>query len=172
MLSLDELRTCFIDHVRTLRSGPFACSALTALEGWFRVELVPALEDLGISRDAVDSRFVYPGTQEQADLSVRTKTGLVVFELMHFVSHKDSKKVKRLPTQLDRLEVAVRDGAVQQGIAFLTFNGYSEKRQNTLIQGFFGSRQWQIIGPVRIITTCPLILVLAGFTGRIQPSSL
>lgn len=71
MLNLDKLAACFIDHVRTLRSGSFACSTPTALEGWFRVELVPALEDLGINRDTIDSRFVYPNSQEQADLAVR-----------------------------------------------------------------------------------------------------
>ena len=163
MLDLDQLSTSFVNHVRTLRSGTFACSVLTALEGWFRVELVPALEDLGINRNAIDSRFTYPGTQQQADLAVRTAFGLMVFEFMHFVSHKDSKKVKRLPGQLNRLEDIIRDGIARQGIAFLTFNGYSERRQNTLINGFFGERHWQIVGPIQVITTCPLLLVLAGF---------
>ena len=155
----------------TLRSATFACSAPTVLEGWFRVELVPALEDIGIHQDAIEPRFVYPRTRQQADLSVRMAKGLVVFEFMHFVSHKDSKKTKRFPEQLNRLEVTVEEKVARQAIAFMTFNGYSEKRQQVLLQRFFTGRQWQLTGPHQVMPGCPLVLVLAGFS-KVGGSSL
>lgn len=163
MIRLNELAIHFVNHVHALRSATFACSAPTALEGWFRVELVPALGDIGIDQDAIDSRFIYPRTQQQADLSVRTAKGLVVFEFMHFVSHKDSRKIKRFPDQLNRLEAAVKEEVVRQAIAFMTFNGYSEKRQEALLQRFFAARQWQVTAPYQVMPGCPLVLVLAGF---------
>lgn len=164
MINLEELTKCFINHARTLRSATFVCSSPTAFEGWFRAELVPTLEDMGIDQDSIDSRFMYPGTREQADLSVRLIEGLVVFEIMCFVSKKDSRKIVRFPTQLDRLELVVQDQIAKQAIAFLTFNGYSERRQNSLIHDFFGGRSWQVIGPILIISGFPLTLVIAGFT--------
>jgi len=166
VINLEQFTKCFINHARTLRSATFACSAPTALEGWFRAELVPTLEDMGINQDSIDSRFVYPGTFEQADLSVRLIEGLVVFEIMCFVSKKDSGKISRFPRQLNRLESVVQDQIARQAVAFLTLNGYTERRRNSLIHDFFGGRNWQIVGPIPIISGLPLALVIAGFDKR------
>jgi len=171
VINLEELTKCFINHARTLRSATFVCSAPTALEGWFRAELVPTLEDIGIGQDSVSSRFIYPGTRdEQADLLVRLIEGLVVFEIMCFVNKKDRRKIERFPTQLNRLESVVQGQIVEQAIAFLTFNGYSEQRQNNLIHDFFDGRNWQVIGPLPIISGLPLTLVIAGFNKRAHTS--
>jgi len=167
-IELTALASSFIKHANTLRSASFVCSAETALEGWFRAEIVPALEDIGIPPRSVDCRFAYPGTREQGDLAVITKDGTIAFEFMHFLPNKDNKKKKRFPTQLDRLQKAVDDGSVQQGIAFVTFSGYSNQRIDSLFRLFFSRRlpRWQIVGTYPVLAGCPLVLVLAGVTAR------
>ncbi|GAI07573.1 unnamed protein product, partial [marine sediment metagenome] len=88
----------------------------------------------------------------QADLAVQVKDGYVVFEFMLFVKGADSRKKKRFPRQLDRLEGAVKSGKITQGIAFVTFNGYSNKQMDGLIKKFFErilvearSAHWMVI---------------------------
>ncbi|MBN1366538.1 MAG: hypothetical protein JW967_01245 [Dehalococcoidales bacterium] len=166
-IELNGLAASFINHTRTLRSTPFVCSADTALEGWFRAELVPALEDIGIPTTSIICRFSYPGTLEQGDLAIKAKDGVIAFELMHFYPNKDSRKIKRFPSQLDRLQKAADNGSAQQGIAFVTFSGYSEQRTVSLIRQFFEHRlpRWQIIGPYPLLEGHPLIIVLASITG-------
>ena len=115
-IELTALASSFVKHANSLRSAPFVCSADTALEGWFRAEMVPSFEDIGIPPRSVDCRFIYPGTREQGDLAVLVKDGIIVFEFMHLLPNKDSKKKKRFPAQLDRLQKAVDDGAAQQGV--------------------------------------------------------
>ena len=94
--------------------------------------------------------------------------GLVVFEIMCFVSKKDSRKISRFPRQLNRLESVVQDQIARQAVAFLTLNGYTERRRNRLIQDFFGGRNWQIVGPIPIISGLPLALVIAGFNKQVD----
>jgi hypothetical protein len=166
LIGLNALASSFIKHANTLRSAPFVCSAETALEGWFRAEIVPALNDIGILSKSIDCRFVYPGTREQGDLAVTTEDGITAFEFMHFLPNKDSKKIKRFPAQLDRLQKVADDGLAQQGIAFVTFSGYSKQRIDSLVRRFFGHRlsRWQIVGPYPILAGYPLALVLARVT--------
>jgi hypothetical protein len=171
LIDPNALADVFIKHVHTLRSAPFVCSAPTAMEGWFRAETVPALEDLKIKRQSIESRFNYPGTLEQADLSVKVDDQLVVFEFMHLVSRKDRKKIKRFPVQLDRLERIVLNNVVYEAIAFLTFNGYSENRQRSLLDSFFRSRRWQQTGPQRVLKDNPLMLVIAGLSKQLKTSN-
>ena len=167
-IELAALASSFIKHANTLRSASFVCSAETALEGWFRAEMVPALEDMGIAAGSVDCRFDYPGTREQGDLAVTTDDGVTAFEFMHFVPFKDSRKILRFPKQLDRLQKVVDDGLAQQGIALATFSLYSKQRTNSLVDRFFGHRlpRWQIVGPEPVIAGYPLVLVLAGVIAR------
>jgi hypothetical protein len=138
-IDLTALATSFVEHANTLRSAPFVCSAKTALEGWFRAEIVPALEDMGIQPGSIDCRFTYPGTHEQGDLAVMMEGSLTAFEFMHFLPNKDSKKIKRFLGQLDRLQRVTDDGAARQGIAFVTFSGYSKHRIESLVNQFFGT---------------------------------
>ena len=167
-IGLDALASSFVKHANSLRSAPFVCSADTALEGWFRAEIVPAFEDIGIPPRTVGCRFVYPGTREQGDLAVLTRDGIIAFEFMHFLPNKDNKKKKRFPAQLDRLQEAVDDGAAQQGVAFVTFSGYSSLRTDSLIRSFFHHRlpRWQVVGPYPVLSGYPLVLVLASVTAR------
>lgn len=167
-IELTALSSSFIKHANTLRSAPFVCSAETALEGWFRAEMVPALADIGIPPGSVHCRFAYPGTRDQGDLAVTTKDGVTAFEFMHFVPFKDSKKIKRFPTQLDRLQKVADDGYAQQGIALVTFSGYRKQRIDSLVGKFFGHRlsRWQIVGPYPVLAGYPLVLVLAGVTAE------
>lgn len=167
-IELSALASAFIKHANTLRSADFVCSAETALEGWFRAEIVPVLEDIGIPPRSVDCRFAYPGTREQGDLAVMMKDGTIAFEFMHFVPNKDKKKIERFPGQLDRLQKAADDGYAQQGVAFVTFSGYSSQKTDSLFRLFFGRRlpRWQIVGPYPVLAGCPLVLVLAGVTAR------
>jgi hypothetical protein len=167
-IELTALVSSFIKHANTLRSAPFVCSAETALEGWFRAEIVPALEDMGIAPGSIDCRFTYPGTREQGDLAVVTTNGVVAFEFMHFLPNKDSRKIKRFPAQSDRLQKVADDRSAQQGIAFVTFSGYTSRRIDSLVGSFFSSRlpRWEIVGPYPVLVGYPLVIVLAGVTAR------
>ncbi len=161
-MDIGELSLRFISHVTKLRSAKFVCSAQTALEGWFRAEVVPVLEDMGISQDKIIPRPKINGGQ--TDLGVQTENGSIVFEFMCFVKWADSKKKKRFPRQLDRLEDAVNAGKISQGIAFVTFSGYSNTEMDHLIENFFGQRNWERKGPQEVVSGCPLRLCVGSFS--------
>jgi len=160
-MDIEELLSRFIDHVNKLRSARFVCSAQTAVEGWFRVEVVPVLEDMGIPLNRINPRFHINGGQ--ADLAVEKEDGYVVFEFMCFVKGADSEKKRRFPQQLDRLERAVTKRRITQGIAFVTFSGYSNTQPENLIKKFFGKRDWKTKGPLEVVSGHPLRICLGSF---------
>jgi hypothetical protein len=135
MIELDNLAAALAGHVGSCRSAEVVCALPIAVESWFRVELITALMDIGVSRQHVNFNFTYPGTRDKADLAVLEPEGSAVFELKSFVCFADA--IEKFPKQIARLESLVRRRATDQGIAFCTFCGYTEDRIERLCRGFF-----------------------------------
>lgn len=141
MIDLDSLSNALIHHVNSCRSADVVCSLTNAVESWFRVELIPALVDTGVTLQNIDFNFTYPGTRDKADVAVRAPDCSTVFELKSFVCSADANKIAKFPQQIARLESLVQSKTITQGVAFCTFCGYTEDRVKRLCGGFF-SPSW------------------------------
>ena len=163
MVDIQDLARRFITHVGTLKSAELACTFLTGIEGWFRIEVVPVLLEMG--GHTIGPRFSFPGRQS-ADLYLTMQGHLCVFEVLCLVQGADAEKVKRFPTHLDRLERAVEDRSVCQGIAFVTLNypRGGPAKVHHLVQRLFGTRNWEGKGPTPLYSECALQLYLASVT--------
>jgi hypothetical protein len=60
------------------------------------VELIPALNDLGVPTNKIRTDFTYPGTRSKADLILDLSGGHCVFELKPFVSGQISSRRMRV----------------------------------------------------------------------------
>ncbi len=163
MVDIEVLARRFIELVGTLKSAEVACTFLNGIEGWFRIELVPILVDMGGHN--IGPRHAFPG-QQSADLYLTMQGHLCVFEVMCLVDGSDANKLKRFPGQLDRLQHAVEDRSICQGIAFVTFNypRTGTAKVPRLVREFFGPRGWKQEGPRPLYRDCPLQLHLASVT--------
>jgi hypothetical protein len=141
MIDLDTLANALIHHVNSCRSADVVCSLPNAVESWFRVELIPALVDIGVSVQNIDFNFTYPGTRDRADVAVAAPDFVTVFELKSFVCSADANKIAKFPQQIARLESLVQSKAITQGVAFCTFCGYTGDRVQRLSREFF-SPSW------------------------------
>lgn len=139
MIELDTLEEALVRHVGSCRSSEIVCALPIAVESWFRVELIPALIDAGVSLEQVSLNFTYPGTRDKADIVVIERDGSSVFELKSFVCFADANKIVKFPQQIARLESLVQSKAVAQGIALCTFYGYTGDRTQRLCREFFAS---------------------------------
>jgi hypothetical protein len=166
-IDIKELAKRFILHASKLRSARFVCSKRVALEGWFRAEIVPVLEDMGIAFDKITPIFSIDSNRK-ADLAIQTENGFVAFEFKCFVAGADANKKKTFPQQLDRLERAVETDKIIQGIAFVTFSHYSDRQLESLIQKFFKGGNWETTGPLIVIDSYPLQIYLGSFTKNIS----
>jgi len=125
------------------------------------VELIPALNDLGVPTNSIRTDFTYPTSRSKADLILDLKGGHCVFELKTFVSGQESQKMTDFPGQLQRLLGLLGTNKIVQVIAFTTFIGYGpEALQNRLGQ-FFGSDPWHSIGPMPALNRHPLQMCIA-----------
>ena len=141
----------FLAHAATLRSTEFVAWHLFACEGWFRVELVPALVEIGVHKGRITPEYTYPGSSNKADLAIvsadsdRTE---VVFELKHFVQFADANKKQKFPDQVGRLTELVRDGAIDQGVIFMAFSYQTGSARDRIISNSFQKNPgWLVIGP-------------------------
>ncbi len=149
MIRLDSLSDRFSKHILTCKSAKFVLNRDAAFESWFRVELVPVLEELGYSADQIETNYRYPETGGKADLCVRID-GCIVFELKSFVSGQDANKKQEYPKQIKRLEKIIESKSCNQVIAFTTFIGYSQQQMQNYLRSFFDSTKWETFGPLKI----------------------
>jgi hypothetical protein len=151
MLNGRELLDRFLAHVATLRSTGFVAQHLFACEGWFRVELIPALVDAGVHIDCITSDYKYQGSRAKADLAIVAANGgrtEVVFELKHLVQFADANKKQSLPVQVERLIGLVRQGVVNQGVMFMAFSYLSNSQPARIISNSFQKKAgWLVVGP-------------------------
>jgi len=162
MIEVDTLAEAFARHVGSCRSASIVCALPIAVESWFRVELVPALIDVGVSLEHVSFNFTYAGTRDKADIAVIGSAHSAVFELKSFVCSADANKIEKFPKQIARLESLVQTKVATQGIAFCTFFGYTNNRLEGLCKGFFPS-SWHTT-QVRLLREAhPLRFMLASF---------
>ncbi len=160
MIDIEKLAAAFVEHARTCRSAPIVCSVHVALESWFRVEIIPALQDSGVSPEYVSFKYTYPGTRKKADLLVETPTYTTVIEIKSLVRGADAQKLKDFPNQIERLQSLVEGKLITQGIAFCTFMGYSEDKLGSLVKKFFGE-PWQSSVPRPVVNGFPLKFTIA-----------
>jgi hypothetical protein len=59
VIDINDLFQLLSNHVATCRSAPFLCDTLTSFESWFRVEIIPALWDLGYDTNNIDMDYCY-----------------------------------------------------------------------------------------------------------------
>lgn len=142
-----------------MATNPFAC------EGWFRVELVPALINMGVEGKRISPDYGYPNTRSKADLAIiasdKSRTD-VVFELKHFVQFADAQKKKSWPTQVQRLTHLVEQGVVDQGVAFMIFGYLDSSQPGKLISSFFDkASNWRVVGPKPLLTYSPVVIAVA-----------
>lgn len=164
MIDIRKLFEKFQNHISTCTSAPFVCNIHASFESWFRVELIPVLCELGYNPDQITTNYSYPhGTK--ADLCVYSQQGEIVFELKPFVKGQDSNKKVTYPRQIEALEKLINtDGNVSQVITFTTFIGYSERSMNTLMNSFFKSNSWDIIGPSKLIDQYQLYATITSIS--------
>lgn len=160
-IDIARLAEVFRNHVATLRSANFVCSRHAAFESWFRVELVPALNELGIPADNISTDFTYPGSRFKADLIVDLRDGDCAFELKPFVSGQESQKMTKFPSQLRRLLGLLGTGRIVQVIAFTTFIGYGPEALQNRLRQFFGNDRWHSDGPMVVLNRHPLQMCIA-----------
>jgi hypothetical protein len=162
MIDLNVLAGALVRHVDSCRSADIVCALPNAVESWFRVELVPALMDIGVPPQHVDFNFTYPGTRDKADIAILAPEGFTVFELKSFVCSADANKIEKFPKQIARLESLVRNKVIAQGMAFCTFCGYTRDRTERLAGGFFPS-PWTTTRIKALRNGKPLQFVFASF---------
>ena len=139
-IDTNQLLTEFMSHIATCRSKVFVLNQVAAFESWFQVELAYVLLQAG--HGELNTNYTYPGTKRKADLQVLAKLGSVVFELKCFVAHQDANKTVAFPQQLQRLRQVVVDGRARQGIAIVTFIGYSDKATLDWFMKLFPKAEW------------------------------
>jgi hypothetical protein len=158
----------FLAHVATLRSTEFVARNLFACEGWFRVELMPALVDTGVRKDRVIPEYKYPGTRNKADLALfadDSNMTEVVFELKHFVQFADANKKQQFPVQIGRLTELVHYGVINQGIIFMAFSYLNSSEPNRIISNSFQKNLgWLVIGPQPLLPGGFATVALATIT--------
>ncbi len=164
MIDIEDLFGKYSEHVSSLKAAPFICNIHAAFESWFHVELVPVLWELGIADSSIEPRYAYPNSSGSADLGIRTREGVIVFELKSFVSDKSGKKEGKYPNQIGKLAKLVSDRDALQAIAFTTFIGYSKGSMMNHVKKFFKKGPWDVIGPTRLVEPYGLHLCIASMT--------
>ncbi len=164
MINIKVLFEKFSSHVASCKSAPFVCTTHAAFESWFRVELVPVLWDLRYSSDSIKTNYIYPNSNDKADLCVKDQQGDIVFELKSFVSGQDANKKANYPGQIKKLERLIADASVLQGITFTTFIGYSETKMSNYMNLFFTNDSWDMLGPNKFIKRYPLYVAITSIT--------
>lgn len=165
MIDIRLLLDAMKKHVASAQSSRFLTTTRAAYETWFRVEMAPVLEELGILQSNLDPDFKYPESNQKADLVARIKERLVVFELKSFVDEADSNKVAEFPKQLLRLEALLDKPNVIQVLAFVTFFGYSHRRMQGYLERFFDKDRWSLVGPELAGKEGDLFLAVASCSG-------
>jgi len=163
MFAAQALAEEFTTHVRGCRSGIVACSARTAVESWFQVELACMM--LSSSRcESVEFGYDYPN-RGKADLAATCENGVVVIEIKCFVSGADSNKLDKWPQQLGRLQQLIVAGRASQGVAVSTFYGYGADKVSRLVRQFHPS-PWDASTPSMFFDQAKLQLVVATLSQR------
>ena len=164
MIDIEDLFDKYSEHVSSLKAAPFICDTHAAFESWFHVELVPVLWELGIADSSIEPRYAYPNSSGSADLGIRTREGVIVFELKSFVNGKSAKKEANYPKQIRTLARLVSNREALQVIAFTTFIGYSEVSMMNHVKKFFKKGSWDVIGPSRLVEPYGVHLCIASMT--------
>lgn len=158
--SLSRVLQC---HVANHPSALLVVSSNTAFESWFRVELAVSLFSLGFKREDLRFNYTYPGKSSKADLAFGQDRP-IVFELKSFVCCADANKLREFPRQVALMEEYVSKGLFTQGIAFVTFYGYSDTRVSSMLFRFFSS-DWQVSSPCPLLGGQPLMFAIASMQG-------
>ncbi len=164
MIDIEDLFDKYSEHVSSLKAAPFICNIHAAFESWFHVELVPVLWELGIADANIEPRYAYPNSSGSADLGIKTREGVIVFELKSFVNGKSAAKEADYPKQIRKLAEVVSNREALQVIAFTTFIGYSEVSMMNHVTKFFGKDPWDVTGPSRLVEPYGLHLCIASIT--------
>lgn len=159
MIDIQLLFDNFARHVCSCKSAEFVLNKEASFESWFRVELVPVLQELGYPIECIDTNYKYPGSGDKADLCVRDNSD-IVFELKSFVKSQDANKKQEYPKQIKRLEGILGSGHCKQVIAFTTFVGYSETQLRNYMRLFFTNAKWITLGPSKISNNGKLYLAI------------
>lgn len=142
MLDSTEFLNRFVSHFNTCKSSKFILKTLASFESWFRAEIPVVLENWYSISD-IDTNFKYPDNNTKADLVIKTKDEIIVFELKSFVIHQDANKKESYPRQIKSLESIVNSNFCKQGIAFTTFTGYSQQQMDSMLNKFFTNSKWK-----------------------------
>ena len=161
-VDITRLAKTFASHVGTLKSAAFVCSRHASFESWFRVELIPTLNELGVPTQNIRTDFTYPKSRSKADLILDLKRGHCVFELKPFVRGQESQKMTDFPRQLRRLIGLLGTNEIVQVIAFTTFIGYGPEALQNRVRQFFGNDPWHSIGPMPVLNRYPLQMCIAN----------
>jgi hypothetical protein len=162
MIDAKELLRKLSSHVASCKSSSFLCSVHAAFESWFRVELVPVLQELQYPSSSIETNYTYPNSNDKADLCVRDILGDIIFELKSFVHGQDSNKKQKYPSQIKKLEKLIANHSVLQVLALTTFIGYSETQMANYTEHFFASGSWNVLGPLRLVKQYPLHIAIAS----------
>lgn len=165
MLSPIDIRELFTNmsaHTAACSSSQFLCTTRASFESWFRVELVPVLEGIGIPYRDISPDYTFPDGGK-ADLCIQSGSKIILFELKPFVSGQDSNKKIKYPHQINRLLKHLNDNpSIIQVITFTTFYGYTENRMKKICEDFFSDCRWEIVGPSPLVEGYPLHLILTS----------
>jgi hypothetical protein len=162
LIDPQNLSSAFRAHFGLLPSAHLAASRATSFEGWFRIELAYTLLTLGFEEQDLRFKYEYPysiAPRQKADLAI-VKAVQIVFELKPFVNGADANKLKKFPTQIALLQQCVQSKIFNQGIAFATFFGYTDRRVHSMLSKFF-SEAWQVVGPYPLLDGRPLKFIVA-----------
>jgi len=147
MLDLDLFQKKFIKHISTQKSSSFLLNVHASFECWFKVELVPILQEIGFNHNQINTNFGYPDCKDKADLAVKTQDNKdIVFELKIFVKNEDSIKKETYPIQIKRLEKLFDDKHCVQAVTLTTFFGYSDTQMKNYLEDFFVDSRWKHYG--------------------------
>jgi len=145
VLDINEFLERFVSHFLACKSSRFIIRTSASFESWFRAEIPVVLENWYSMVD-IDTNFKYPNNSTKADLVIKAKDCVIVFELKSFVQHQDSNKKGSYPTQIRSLEEIVNTNYCKQGITFTTFMGYSQNQIESMVGKFFTSDKWKFTG--------------------------
>ena len=166
MINIEKLFDKFSKHAASCKSAPFVLNANAAFESWFRVELIPPLNELGYEFRNIETNYTYPNSRDKADLCLKSAQGNIVFELKSFVSGQDSNKKEKYPGQIEKLEKLISSSNIVQVISLTTFIGYSETQMMRYINNFFKSKSWTILGPMKLVEQHNLYVTITSLINR------
>ncbi len=138
-IDITHLLQTLKDHILGCPSAEIVLDSIAAFESWFLVELAHVLRTSFLLD--VDTSYTYPCSKCKADL-VAGGTEQVVFELKCFVARQDAQKKQRFPEQLAMLKATVGTGHALQGMAIVTFVGYSTEVTQKRFDSLFPPTEW------------------------------